>query len=398
MSVELRPLGVNCNLTCRYCYQHPQRGAGNMTGQYDMKTMQAAVEKEGGGPFTLFGGEPLLVNENDLETLWAWGKEKYGSNSLQTNGTLINDNHIRMFRQYNVHVGISIDGPGELNDLRWVGSLDRTRSATAKTEKAIKQLCAERIPPSLIITLHRNNATTEKLPVLHDWFRSLDKIGVTEARLHILEVEQPMIQDNYALSSQENIDALLSFAQLEPELAKLRFDVFRDIRNLLLCKDETATCVWMACDPYTTAAVRGVEGMGQRSNCGRLNKDGIDFVKAERPGYERYLALYHTPQEYGGCKDCRFFLVCKGECPGTAIDGDWRNRTQDCELWKTLFAHVEAELIKQGGTAVSTHPNRRYLEQEMLTAWMRGSNPSMQVTIEMMHQAAAQEKKSNPAA
>jgi uncharacterized protein len=28
MSVELRPLGVKCNIRCSYCYQDPQREAG----------------------------------------------------------------------------------------------------------------------------------------------------------------------------------------------------------------------------------------------------------------------------------------------------------------------------------------------------------------------------------
>jgi len=34
------------------------------------------------------------------------------------------------------------------------------------------------------------------------------------------------------------------------------------------------------------------------------------------------VALAATPHAHGGCRDCRFFLMCKGQCPGTAIDGD----------------------------------------------------------------------------
>lgn len=30
MSVELRPLGVQCNIKCTYCYQNPLRDAGNL--------------------------------------------------------------------------------------------------------------------------------------------------------------------------------------------------------------------------------------------------------------------------------------------------------------------------------------------------------------------------------
>ena len=170
----------------------------------------------------------------------------------------------------------------------------------------------EGLTPSLIVTLHRNNATADKLPRMRDWFRYLDMLGITSARLHDLEIESPAIGAKYGLTVDEQIAAFVDFAALETELRQLRFDVFADIRQMLMGQDQSTTCVWNACDPYTTRAVQGVEGHGQRSNCGRTNKDGIDFVKADREGFERNLALYHTPQAYGGCQGCRFFVMCKG--------------------------------------------------------------------------------------
>jgi uncharacterized protein len=376
VSVELRPLGVACNIQCQYCYQNPQRDAGNVPRSYDIEAMKAAVEEEGGS-FTLFGGEALLVPEDDLEALWAWGLERYGSNGIQTNGVLINDAHVRMFRKYKVEVGISIDGPGELNDARWAGTLARTREATAKTEAAIERLCREGMPPSLIVTLHRGNATADKLPTMHDWMRRLEAMGVTSLRLHVLEVDEDDVGAAYALSTEENLIAFASFVPLEAELTALRMDLFDDMRNLLLGTDDETTCVWNACDPYTTRAVRGVEGHGQASNCGRTNKDGIDFVKASTEGFERYLALYHTPQEHGGCADCRFFLMCKGQCPGTAIDGDWRNRTEHCDLWKTLFRQLEEQLLDAGQIPVSASPERRDLEAVFLEMYAGGNANSI---------------------
>lgn len=197
MGVEVRPLGINCNIARQYCYQNPQRDAGQGTKRYDLQIIKSAIEREGSA-FALFGGEALLVDEADLEELWAWGLEKYGGNGIQTNGTLINDNHIRMFKQYKVQVGISCDGPEELSDARWAGSLNRTREATAKTERAIARLCEEGMPPSLIVTLHRSNASGDKLPIMHDWFRHLAAIGITDARLHILETESAVIKAKYA--------------------------------------------------------------------------------------------------------------------------------------------------------------------------------------------------------
>ncbi len=376
MSVELRPLGVACNIQCVYCYQHPQRDAGSFVHSYDMEKMKAGIEAEG-GPFSLFGGEPLLLPMKDLEELWAWGHEKYQRNMVQTNAVLINDEHIRLFRQYNVQVGVSVDGPGELNDLRWHGNLATTRESTAKTQAAIEKLCGEGIPPSLIITLHRGNATADKLPALLDWVRDLARLGVGNIGLHLLESESAMIREKYALTTEENIQALMAFLQLGRELPKTRFNLFAEMRELLMGDDRSAACIWNACDPYTTRAVRGVEGNGQRSNCGRTNKDGIDYVKTSAQGFERYLALYHTPQDKGGCRDCRFFMMCKGQCPGNAIDGDWRNRTEHCDVWKALYEALEQELVDRGKAPLSLSPKRKTLEEQALMGWALGQNPSV---------------------
>ncbi len=376
MTVELRPLGVKCNIQCQYCYQNPQRDAGNVLQLYDLDKMKEAIERESGG-FSLFGGEPLLVNERDLEDLWAWGFQKYGRNTIQTNGALINENHIRMFRQYDVSVGISIDGPGELNDVRWAGTLEKTRAATDSTERAIEKLCAEWRPPSLIITLHRANSVAEKLPVLHRWIKKLEDMGIRSVRLHLLEVDDERVREKYALSIEENIYALRSFLGLSYELKKLKFDLFDEMREMLQGRDNKSSCVWHACDPFTTSAVRGVEGNGQASNCGRTNKDGIDFVKASVAGFERYIALYQTPQDDGGCQGCRFFLMCKGQCPGTAIGGDWRNRTEDCEVWKTLYRALEQELLQEGCLPLSLSFRRIELENKMIDHWGKGENLSL---------------------
>jgi uncharacterized protein len=203
-------------------------------------------------------------------------------------------------------------------------------------------------------------------------------------------VDHPTVEHKYALSPVENAHALVSFAEIEPQLGRMSLDLFGDLKGMLLAEDDTATCVWKGCDPLTTDAVRGVEAFGQRSNCGRTNKDGIDYVKSSERGYERYLSLYHTPHEFGGCKDCRFFLSCKGQCPGTAIDGDWRNRTEHCEVWLQLFALIEANLVREGKRPISLDPNLKYLEENMLSAWASGANPSLAEMLRKMRTAFAE--------
>jgi uncharacterized protein len=394
MTVELRPFGVACNIACHYCYQNPQREAGNFRQSYQM-----AIAREG-GPFTLFGGEPLLLPLDDLEELFRWGMEAYGRSSIQTNGILLNDEHLRLFQTYNVDVGVSIDGPCELNDLRWHVTLEQTRRNTEQVLANIERLCREHRHPGLIVTLHRINATADRLPRLHTWVRQMDVLGIRSMRLHLLEVENESVRQAYSLSDEENVRALLSFADLQAELTYLRFDVLAEMEQSLLGQDQHASCVWRACDPYTTEAVHGVEGNGQASNCGRTNKDGIDFIKARRASYERYLALYQTPQEDGGCQGCRFFLMCKGQCPGTALHGDWRNRSELCEVWKQVFSHLEQKLIEHRQAPLSIHPLRPRIEQGMLTHWTHGRNCSLQVVISEIattEQTAEQSTSATPA-
>jgi radical SAM protein with 4Fe4S-binding SPASM domain len=377
MSAELRPLGVKCNLQCSYCYQNPIRDAGNVPNTYDIDKMLASAQAVGGG-FTLFGGEPLLVPEADLEKLFRWGYALYGQSGIQTNATLLNERHVRMFQAYNVSVGISVDGPIELNDLRWGSTLEDTRALSAKSHAAIRMLIEMGVRPAIIVTLHRMNGSPQNLPRLMEWMREMDELGITAMRVHVLEADSEVVRNEVALTTEENLEAFQKLAVLEGELSGLRFDFTQDISMLLLGSDQNTSCIWNACDPLTTRAVQGVEGFGQTSNCGRTNKFGAESIKAEQEGFERYIALARTPMEDGGCQGCRFFFACKGQCPGTAIDGDWRNRTADCSFWYSLMETVEANLQAVGHTPLSVTPGLlKRVEELYMDAWISGRNPKL---------------------
>jgi uncharacterized protein len=341
MSIEYLPVGIACNLKCSYCYQEPMRQAGNINSPIDWSGARKTLEKHN-HKFTVFGGEPLLAPISHLEEVWKFGLEKFQSNTLQTNGVLITDEHIRLFKNYKVSVGISVDGSKELNDARWMGDEQSTREATEQIHTNIKKLVAAGVVPSLIVTLHRKNASEEKLPSLIQWLKHLETIGIRHINFHILEVEKG--EGALALSQEENTLAFLSIYEFG-KTTKLQMQPFVDIYKLLTEESAQVSCIWNHCDPLTTAAVQGVNPDGSESNCGRTNKDGVNWVKADRPGLERYLILYNTPQEHGGCQDCRFFVFCKGQCPGTAMGGDWRNRTVDCQTWFALFTRIEYDII-----------------------------------------------------
>ena len=375
MSIELQPLGVACNIACSYCYQAPMRDGGNeKTPTYDLAKMQAAALGEGVGQpdgrggktsFSVFGGEPLLLPLADLEELFRWGSEQGVAPGIQTNASLVTDRHVALFKQYRTSVGVSLDGPGALNRTRRAKDHDddTTDVTTAKSQAAIERLLGEGVSTSLIVTVSVANAgDDDRLDALIAWLLALRDRGLKYVNLHTLEVDGPDARA-LLLSTARSIEVmrrlrreLVGFAHVSP---------FDDMRVSLL-RQPGANCVWQHCDPLTTSAVRGIDGQGGRKNCGRTEKQGVSFMKAETPGRERSLALYLTPYAYGGCQGCRFFAACGGHCPGEGIDGDWRNRSIHCALLMALFTDLEAALVAEGLTPVSQSLRRGAIEAELL--------------------------------
>lgn len=353
MTLELNPVGVKCNLKCTYCYENPMRDLLPTKG-YNVDKMLSMVD----GNFTLFGGEPLLLPFDDMVRILEYGFTKYKRNGIQTNGTLVTAKHIELFKRTNTHVGISVDGPGELNDARKLeASVEGTRKATDKTIEAIRRLTTAGVGTSLIITIHKLNGIGEKRNRLKLFILDCYSLGVRGFRLHPLENDN---SNDLVLSDAENIEAFLDLQTLDIE-----FDMFSDIKKLLTEESPNVTCTWNGCDPYTTPAVQGIDGDGSRSNCGRTNKSGVSYRKAEIGGNQRVELLHATPQEYGGCKGCNYFYACKGQCPGEGMEGDWRNRSSNCELYKALFEAEERKLVNSGKNILSP-ATRLKIEKKVL--------------------------------
>jgi uncharacterized protein len=344
MTLEILASGIKCNLACTYCYQEPMRRAGNFGAILDADKIIEAIEKSK-TDFTLFGGEALLTPIPILERMFVYGFEKFGKNSVQTNGTILTDEHIRMFKKYNVSLGISIDGPEGLNLAR----CDDTTTRLIITN--IERACFHQIPNSLIVTIHKLNA--ERILKLIDFLSYMERVGVQAINLHNLEVDNEETKQELMLDDELNYLTFKTLYEYSRQ-SKIPYSPFSDIISLLCHRNPTANCVWTACDPLSTPAVQGIAPDGHLHNCGRTNKDGVDWTKTEDHGKERYLCLSMTPYENGGCRGCKYFFACKGQCPGTAINGDWRNRTKDCLFWYQLIDYIANDLRDRGVQLLDT--------------------------------------------
>lgn len=119
----------NCNMACKYCYVGSNKriddnGLTNKIFKSNYNTLLQFIDQlldynEYTPTRLIFhGGEPLLVNLSNWEMLLA-DLEKRSSDlkfSIQTNGTLFTNSHLKLFKKYHMEIGISLDGPAFLND------------------------------------------------------------------------------------------------------------------------------------------------------------------------------------------------------------------------------------------------------------------------------------------
>ena len=126
--VMAKPVSSICNLACDYCYylekQTLYEGEGKRVMSDELtelfikeyleaQTMNAVM-------FTWHGGEPLMRPVTYYKKVIAlqrrYAQGRHVENCIQTNGTLLNDEWCRFFRDNRWLVGISIDGPQDFHD------------------------------------------------------------------------------------------------------------------------------------------------------------------------------------------------------------------------------------------------------------------------------------------
>lgn len=117
-------LTTACNLNCVYCSEGDKKKR-TLPLEYIYKIVDECPElakatNDRNIVFLWHGGEPLLVGKEYLTAAMIYAQEKLSDYNvkflLQSNGTMIDDEWIYIFKKFNVKVGISLDGYKELHD------------------------------------------------------------------------------------------------------------------------------------------------------------------------------------------------------------------------------------------------------------------------------------------
>ncbi|MBR2203714.1 MAG: anaerobic sulfatase-maturation protein [Prevotella sp.] len=393
--VMAKPAGPMCNLACDYCYYLEKSSLIPATvpcGSLPSKASQVPCDSPQGHSslfilhsslmsdamlerfvsqyiasqsqqevlFTWHGGEPLMRDlafyRRAVELQHRYANGHVIDNCIQTNGTLLTDEHCRFFHDNGWLVGISIDGPQELHD---ACRKNRAGAPTFhKVMRGIELLQKHNVEWNAMAVVNAINA--EHPQEFYRFFKDIDCKYIQFAPI----VERTVLHDDGRTLAHimDPIDAQLTPLSVTPEqwgnfLCKL-FDewVKEDVGEVFVQLFEATLANWCGVTP-------GVCTLGKA--CGHVavmeyNGDVYSCDHFVFPEYRlgnlsehTFLEMMYGEQQSrfaqlkqqlpGQCRRCQYLFACNGECPKNRFlvtpDGEY-GLNYLCEGYRRYFEHV----------------------------------------------------------
>ncbi len=164
-----KPAGPACNLHCTYCFYCekkallPTHSPSRMSNEVLEAYTRQYIQSQPGASVTFEwqGGEPALVGieffRRALELQKKYSQGRKVTNSLQTNGTLLDDNWCEFLARNNFLVGLSLDGPEPVHDAYRV---DREgRGTSDRVLKALRTMQTHGVQVNVLVAVNNKNST-----------------------------------------------------------------------------------------------------------------------------------------------------------------------------------------------------------------------------------------------
>ncbi|MBQ3121642.1 MAG: anaerobic sulfatase-maturation protein [Bacteroidaceae bacterium] len=364
----VKPVGATCNLDCSYCYYRdkaeiysaPQnRMTDDVLEEYVRQYLEAVNLPT--VTFCWHGGEPLLAGIDfyrkavELQQRYAAGRQI--ENTLQTNGTLVNDEWCDFFRENNFLVGVSLDGPEEVHDAyrRDCGGAP----TFGKVMQAVEKMHNREVEYNILATVNSRSEGRGKeiyrfLRGISNFIQFLPVVEYVQLR----EGRRPLIVSpdvEEAVPAPWSVSAR-GFGEFMCDVfdewikcdVGSRFVQLFDITLANWCGVPPSLCAF--CETCGDAPV--VEYNGDVYSCDHfvypeyrlgniLSSTLVEMYTSQEQqafGRDKREAL---PME---CKRCTYNFLCRGECPkhrfATSQRGEPYMNTL-CEGYKLFFRHTD---------------------------------------------------------
>jgi len=341
--VIMRPT-EECNLACKYCYNPKSSDVELMKSSTLEKALRKILGFYNQITFVWHGGEATCAGLDFFKEVMRIQQRYRGEgqkviNEIQTNGTLINDQWAEFFKKNNFYVGVSIDGPKEINDIARVHN--NGRGTYDDILEGIRILKRHEIPIAGICVLASHNiAVIEKVM---SWYnRENLSLNINP---FISSGVGYIYRHEFQISSKEYGKAMIKLFDLwfnNPSIKiydfyKIVKSFFTGINNICSYSGKCASEFISICpngDIYPCARWVGEEEF----KMGNIDKNSMLEITNSLPVNLLSQRTSHLQE----CQTCQWFEICNGGCPHSAYlyTGNINNKDFYCEGRKMLFEYI----------------------------------------------------------
>ncbi|MDP6455615.1 MAG: anaerobic sulfatase maturase [SAR202 cluster bacterium] len=404
-SVLIKPTSSRCNLDCSYCFylakaaMYPWGDHPTLSLDTFDKFLSQYVPMS--APYLTFmwqGGEPTMMGLPFFQDAYRLQKEHARrvnpvltppvTNSIQTNGTLLNDDWAKFFKESDFLVGISLDGPPDMHDQF---RRDRTARPTFdRVMNGIEVLRKHDVPFNILCVVNRVNV--EQPRELFAWlvaqeFTDIQFIPCVEPAEGAHSAEEGITDESITPEQFGEFLCQVFDAWVETGIANVRLRWYDNIIQRLWGFPSEMCTMSPACGYLV------LEHNGDCYPCDFFVQDDQllgnihNTPLREMVGGRSFIEFGQTKAKlHDECARCPWLSLCYGECPRyriTASGSAEHTLPYFCESYKRMFSEKYPELERlsiESGRTLGLAVQQRAIPADERTA---KRTPSFEQVLEV---------------
>lgn len=319
-------LTTSCNLDCVYCYRGKQHPLA-----MPFSVALAALNQAGasGLPFhlQLAGGEPTLEPEliqRIAQTVHAAGWK--ATIALQTNGTLLGENLIDLCLRHGIALGVSLDGPPEVQE--------RTRGGAKAVFRGLELLAKARVRVHITTVMSgANTACLGDLVLCLAGFPNIEGIGLdplVNKGMALLRGVKPPSDPEISRGIRDMLTTLERVNRSRACPIRWRE---RDAVTKSLSRDRPPPAYCHACQGESLA----VHPDGRVFPCGQTVGDpSMAAGLVDDIDWEKLRSFFRGAHLQGECESCVLNGKCPGDCPSRLAYNTGLSAGLMCMVYRTI--------------------------------------------------------------
>lgn len=385
-----KPMGPICNLNCKYCFYLEKNELFDHNEKFLMndEVLEAYIKKYINSQsipeisFVWQGGEPMLAGldfyKKAINLQKKYAGEKKIINSIQTNGTLLDDEWCAFLKENGFLVGISLDGPVFFHDKYRVNR--QGNSTFYEVVAGIELLKKYQIEFNVLMCVTKESVRYGKR--IYQFFKHMGvrHIQFTPLVERVPDEQAMKMNLNYALTpvaGEGKLSEVVTSFSVEPiaygEFLVEVFDqwVKNDVGKTFISNIEVVLPAWMGLGATmcTYAEKCGesviIEHNGDIYSCDHfmypsyrlgniLTDDPMQLVKSKQ---QMEFGEVKNKKLSEKCRNCEVLFACRGGCPKQRFvqyQGDNLPTNYLCEGYKKYYTHIHrymkamVQLIENG--------------------------------------------------